>query len=95
MSKQNILLPRNISVLNCPSCHNVGTLHNSKTKTAKEGFLKNIFWWGYFRCWECNWRGLMLKKTLTKKSFKFILFYILLAICSSYLVLIILRSVTG
>lgn len=92
MNKQKkIFITRKVSFLNCPACSKVGSLHKSKTKNITENIFKNLYFWGYFRCWECNWRGLLIKKTITKQSFKLLLLYVLLFLGSSYIVLIALR----
>jgi hypothetical protein len=95
MTERKIFNPRNIPSLLCPSCQKEGTLHKSKTKNLKESLLRILFFWGFYRCWECNWRGLVLNKTLTMPSVKRIMLYLLLAICSSLLVLLILKVIIG
>jgi hypothetical protein len=83
MNNQKFFSTRKVSVLNCPACSKVGTLHKSKTRNVKEAILKNLFFWGYFRCWDCDWRGLMFKKNVTKETFNLLLLYAILAICSA------------
>ena len=95
MNRHKIFVSRNVMFLNCPACHNIGTLHKSKTKNVREIIFKSLFFWTYYRCWECNWRGIMFKKTVEKQSFKVLMFYVLLAIGSSCIVLAILKSIIG
>ena len=94
MNKRKIFVSRKISFLKCPVCRKIGTLHKSKTRNMKEYIARYLFF-GYYRCWECNWRGIIFTKTLTKLSFKILLFYLILAICSSYIALMILKGMIG
>jgi hypothetical protein len=95
MNKLRIFISKQGLLLKCPACHNADTLHKSKSRTFKENILKNLFFWGYYRCWECNWRGLISNKALAKQSFKILLLYVILAIVSSLVILVILNNVIG
>ncbi|MDR3668318.1 MAG: hypothetical protein P4L35_15860 [Ignavibacteriaceae bacterium] len=95
LNKKNFFVARNISLLKCPSCQKVGTLHKSKTRNFKESVFKNLFFKGYYRCWDCNWRGRKFRKAVTKQSFKVLGFYILLAIITALLVLLVIKNMAG
>ena len=95
MNKQNFFSPREISLLNCPACRKVGTLHKSKTRNVWEIISRNLIFWSYYRCWDCDWRGLMFNKKVTKQSFNILLLYVILALCSSFLAWTLLSNITG
>jgi hypothetical protein len=95
MNRKKIFTSRKIFLLNCPSCGKVGNIHKSKSRTIKENLLKYLFFFGYFRCWECDWRGILVKRAVIKQSLKLLFFYFIIAVCSSFVALAIIKNMIG
>jgi len=91
MANYNLFIMKDPSFDPCPSCGKIATLRRSRTRNFKEWSF-NHFFFSYFRCRECGWRGRRPTIMIKIKSFKLIVIYLIVAICIGELIWFILNK---
>jgi predicted RNA-binding Zn-ribbon protein involved in translation (DUF1610 family) len=76
---------------NCPSCKGTSTLMRSHTRDLKEKFISKFFFYKYYRCKKCGWRGLLKTIAFTGSSLLVMLLYVLLVLVAAFITYQILK----
>lgn len=79
----------------CPSCKTVGKLHKSHSRSVFEHVLNSTKLVGYYRCQNCGWRGLLLRKKKFRWSFLGILKTVFVLAIVYYIVIYVLKNYTN
>lgn len=79
----------------CPNCKTVGKLHKSHSRNFLEKFLSFTKILGFYRCKNCDWRGILFRKLKFNFSFSGILKTVILLATVYYLVTYILKNYTN
>lgn len=91
MKKETVIIKKNPIFQRCPSCKESNILHRSRVRNMREGFIKTFTFYKLYRCKKCGWRGYMSTLTLTSRSIKTLILYLVLAIVTAFVVLQILK----
>lgn len=70
----------------CPSCSSFNTIRRSSSRNWVEYIIAHGTFFRIYRCKNCGWRGYLSTLSITSKSVKNLLLYILLGIVSAFLV---------
>jgi predicted RNA-binding Zn-ribbon protein involved in translation (DUF1610 family) len=92
MANYNLFTVKDPSFDPCPSCGKIATLRRSRTKNVKEWSIKNVFFYSYFRCRECGWRGRRSTIAFKVKSLRLIILYLVMAFIIGELIWFILNK---
>ncbi len=79
----------------CPSCKTIGKLHKSHSRGIIERIINHTYIWGLFRCHNCGWRGVLLRKNTLKISFSGLLKTILTLAIVYYIVVYFIKNYTN
>lgn len=83
------------SIRPCPNCKVIGKLHKSHPRNHYERFLSYMGIVGYYRCHNCGWRGILLKKKKFRLNPLGIFKTLFLLILIYYIVFNVLKSFTN
>lgn len=79
----------------CPNCKNVGKLHKSHSKNVFERIINHSYFWGTYRCHNCGWRGILLRKSSLNFSLINIAKTALILIIVYYVVTYLIKNYTN
>ncbi len=79
----------------CPSCKEVGKLHLSRSRNKLEKILSATKLMHYYRCHNCNWRGVLFRRKKIQFSFSGMIKTIILLFFIYYFVMYVLKNYTN
>jgi predicted RNA-binding Zn-ribbon protein involved in translation (DUF1610 family) len=75
----------------CPSCKGTSTIMRSHTRNLKEKIISKFFFYKYYRCKKCGWRGLLKTIAFTGSSLLVMILYLLLVFAAGFITYQILK----
>lgn len=79
----------------CPNCKMVGKLHKSHSKNTIERIVNHSYFFGTFRCQNCGWRGILIRKSSLNFSFYSVLKAAFIFAVVYYIVLYLIKNYTN
>lgn len=79
---------------NCPKCKSSLKVYKSHSKNIFEKILNGTGIWGTFRCHDCGWRGILLRKSKLNFSFLNLIRTFLLLVVVYYIVIYFIKNYT-
>lgn len=76
----------------CPTCKNMGKLFKSHSKNIFERIINHTYVFGTYRCHNCGWRGIRLRKGNLNFSFSSIVKTVLMFLVVYYIALYFIKN---
>lgn len=77
----------------CPVCFSGGKVYRSRARNNFERIINSSKIFSMYRCHECGWRGIRLRKIKFKFNLISLINYILIVLVSYFVILFILKQV--
>lgn len=77
----------------CPVCFGTDKVYRSRAKNSFEKFINSTKILSFYRCHECGWRGIRLRKLHLSIKLTNIIKYILILFISYFVVILILKQI--
>ncbi|MCS7052118.1 MAG: hypothetical protein NZM09_00140 [Ignavibacterium sp.] len=78
----------------CPNCGNIGKLHKSHSRNFLERIVNHSYIWATFRCHNCGWRGILMRKGGFKVSLLGVIKTFILLSIVYYIVVYLIKNYT-